>query len=71
MNEPSVIQTTANAHKEAGDNIIAVHRQMSYATGCTPATPDKIDTYCKGYAEGWAMATFFILQHGNARFEKE
>lgn len=67
----SVIQTTAEAHKARLDDVIAVHRHMSLVTGCMPTQQDGIDVYCKGYAEGWAMATYFILQHGNCRFEKE
>jgi hypothetical protein len=69
MADKSVIQTTANAHKAAGEDIIAVQRQMSVVTGCIPATTENIDTYCKGYADGWAMATYHLLHGGNCKFE--
>jgi hypothetical protein len=71
MPEKSVIQMTAERHASALVDILAAHEQMSAATGAVPAGPEHIDLYCRAYAEGWKMATYFILSRGNSKFERE
>jgi len=69
MPEKSVIQMTAERHKEIKEETLDMcHRHMILISPQMPSAEEQT-AFMRGVADGFAFATFAILRDGNCKFE--